>query len=223
MQQSSSYVKPSFPQIEQNHQDSIPNKELIPNKNNLNQTTQKHLLYFSHYCKFSKILLNQLNSKDLLNKVELICVDNRFVKENITYIVLPSNQNMPLPPMIQRVPCLCILPNYEILKGNQILHYFLPVSKTLDEEKEKIDLEPNPFSIQLETSGSYGVTSDNFSFWDSDQEQLKASGNAGMKQMYNYVSVNDNTQENIYTPQEQESNTTNLTLEQLQQQRQNEI
>ena len=222
MQQNSSYVKPSFPQLK-DKKENIPNKELIPNKTNLNKNVQKHLLFFSHYCEFSKSLLNNLNTKGLIDKVEMICIDNRFIKENITYIVLPSQQNMPLPPMIQCVPCLCILPNYEILKGNQILHYFEPIADTLEKEKEKLNLEPNPFSLQNETSGSFGVSSDNFSFWDSDHEQLSASGNGGMKQMYNYVSVHENNSESIYTPQEQESNIPKLSIEQIQQQRQNEI
>ena len=49
-------------------------------------------------------------------------------------------------------------PNYEILKGNQILHYFEPIANTLEKEKEKLNLEPNPFSLQDETSGSFGVS-----------------------------------------------------------------
>lgn len=203
-----------------------PNLQLTPNKRNLNQDEQKHLLFFSQYCKHSKHLLEELNKKGLLNKVEMVCVDNRFQKENITYVVLQNNQSMPIPPMINSVPTLCITPNHEILKGNQILPYFVPMSKTLDEEKEKIHLEPNTFDLGSETNGNFGVCSDSFSFWDTNHEELSASGNGGMKQMYSYASIFDDSQQDgqIYTPQEEsKSSNQGMTLEQLQQQRQNEL
>ena len=69
----------------------------------------------------------------------------------------------------------------------------------------------------------FGVSSDNFSFWDSDHEELSASGNGGMKQMYDYVAVENNNMEQIYTPPDQSEVKNNISLEQLQQQRQNEI
>ena len=60
MQQNSSYVVPSYPQLNNNSSKQIPNKELIPNKTNLNNQETKHLLFFSHYCNHSKKLLNEL-------------------------------------------------------------------------------------------------------------------------------------------------------------------
>ena len=59
---------------------------------------------------------------------------------------------MPLPPMINSVPTLCILPNHEILKGRKIIHYFEPVSKTLQDERSKINKEPNPFIMNVYTT-----------------------------------------------------------------------
>ena len=228
MQQNTSYVVPSYPQLNQKknnapNQQMVPNQQMIPNKMNLNQSNTKHLLFFSQYCNHSKSLLNELNTKNQLDKVELICIDQRFIKDNITYIILPNQQNMPLPPMIQSVPTLCILPNHEILKGMQILHYFVPISKSLDEERSQLNIEPNPFSIQKETTGTYGVSSDHFSFWDSNEDELSASGNGGTKQMYDYVSVSNPNEEQIYTPQEQTDSKPNISLDALQQQRMNEI
>ena len=43
-----------------------PNLQLTPNKRNLNQDEQKHLLFFSQYCKHSKHLLEELNKNCLL-------------------------------------------------------------------------------------------------------------------------------------------------------------
>jgi hypothetical protein len=215
MNPTSSYVTPSFAKMQ--------NQEMIPNKKNLNKDDTKHLLYFSNYCKHSKTLLEEMNSKSLLDKVELLCIDNRYIKDNITYISVQNNQYMPLPPMINSVPTLCILPNHEILKGNEIVHYFLPISKTIHEERNQVNLEPNPFSIGGECNSAHGVYSDNFSFWDTDQKELSASGNGGTKQMYNYVSVHEPNDEQIYTPQEETNDKKNINLEELQQQRQNEI
>lgn len=230
MNQNSSYVVPNYPQLNEKKEDlnkprNMPNQQMMPNKNNFNVEQTKHLLFFSNYCNHSKTLLGELNKRNVLDSLELICIDNRFLKEKITYICLNNNQNMPLPPMINSVPTLCILPNHEILKGKQILGYFNPVSKNIQQEREKINLEPNPFSIGGETIGQYGVSSDNFSFWDSNSDELSASGDGGTRQMYNYVSINDgNKNDSIYTPSEEiKENKMKMTLEQLQQQRQQEI
>ena len=230
MNQNSSYVVPNYPKIndpnkDMNQPSHMPNQQMIPNKNNLNKETTKHLLFFSNYCNHSKELLGKLNKNNILQSLDIICIDNRFVKNNITYITLTSNQNMPLPPMINSVPTLCILPNHEILKGKQIIEYFNPVSKNIQEEREKINLEPDAFSLCNETTHGYGVSSDSFSFWDTNPEDLSASGNGGMRQMYNHVSIHqDNETGSIYTPNEEiKENKMKMTLEQLQQQRQNEI
>uniref|UniRef100_A0A6C0KLF3 Uncharacterized protein n=1 Tax=viral metagenome TaxID=1070528 RepID=A0A6C0KLF3_9ZZZZ len=220
MQQNSSYVVPSYPQL---NQPQPPNEKMTPNKNNLGIVTPKHLLFFSNLCQHSKSLLNEMNTKGMIQKVNLICIDNRIVKNNTTFIVLPNQQEMPLPPMINSVPTLCILPNHEILKGRKIIHYFEPVSKTLQDERSKMNKEPNPFSMNGDTTGSFGVSSDQFSFWDTNAEELSASGNGGTKQMYNYASVYGQEQEQIYTPPEQTTTNQPMSIEKLQQQRQNEI
>ncbi len=222
MNQQNSYVIPQYPQMQKNESKQ---EDRIPNKKIMNQGDTNHLLFFSHYCPHSKSLLEELNKRNKLEHVELICIDNRFTKDNIIYITLQQNQNMPLPPMINSVPTLCILPNHEILKGGQIKHYFLPITKTLEEEKIKINQEPNSFDIGQETNGMFGVSSDHFSFWDSSEDDLSASGNGGMKQMYSYATIEgDNQHGQIYTPQEDSKESKQkMSLEQLQQQRQNEL
>ena len=55
----------------------------MPNKNNLNKTNTKHLLFFSELCSHSKELLTNLKQKNLLDKVQLICIDNRYIENNI--------------------------------------------------------------------------------------------------------------------------------------------
>ena len=232
MNQNNSYTVPTYPQLNNKNNENNDNNEhyyqlnknLIPNKTNLNVKENKHLLFFSSLCNYSKELIEIMKKNDFIEKVDLICIDQRFIKDNITYISLVNNQIMPLPPMINSVPTLCILPNYEILKGpKQIQNYFKPITENITEERNQINLEPNPFSLENETIGSFGVSSDNFSFWDTNNDELSASGNGGERQMYNYSSINNKSSE-IYTPQEETNNTKlNISLEQLEQQRKNDI
>jgi hypothetical protein len=69
--------------------------------------------------------------------------------------------------------------------------------------------------------------SDQYSFLDQDPDSLKAGGNGGMRQMHNYVDLNYS--DNISTPaDEHEYKNSNkisgdLTVEQLQQQRESEL
>tara|TARA_B110001450_G_scaffold256386_1_gene286693 strand:- start:529 stop:1152 length:624 start_codon:yes stop_codon:yes gene_type:complete len=201
------------------------NMKMIPNKQNLNKTNTKHLLFFSEMCTHSKEILGDLKQKHLLDKVKLISIDNRYVENNTTHIYLNNNQTMPLPPMITCVPTLCIMPNYEILKGGQIMEYFAPMSKTINEERKQINMEPNAFSLGAETNGSFGVSSDSFSFWDTNSDELSAQGDGGKRQMYTYASIEsiNNHSEQIYTPTQEASNEQPVTLDQIQQQRNNEL
>lgn len=202
------------------------NIRMMPSKQDLNKINEKHLLFFSELCKHSQELLGNMKQNKLLDKVQLISIDNRHVEKNVTYIHLNSQQFMPLPPMITCVPTLCIMPNYEILKGGQIIDYFAPMSKNIEDERQQLNMEPNAFSLESETNGSFGVSSDSFSFWDTDHAELSAQGNGGTRQMYTYASIESASEhsEQIYTPLEQTDDKVQpVTLDQIQQQRNNEI
>jgi hypothetical protein len=149
----------------------------------------KHELYYSQYCKYSTTILQELNKAGMQQKFNYICIDKRFVKNNITYIQLPNGQHFPLPPMINRVPILLLKPKFEILSGNQILEYIKPQAKTIQEEKTMIYAEPNPFDLSRDTLRSSGVASDNYSFLDMEPNELAPEGNGGMRQMYSYATV----------------------------------
>jgi len=149
----------------------------------------KHELYYSQYCKYSSSILQELNKAGLQQKFNYICIDKRFVKNNITYIMLPNGQHFPLPPMINRVPILLLKPKFEILSGNQILEYIKPQAKTIKEEKTMLYEEPNPFDLSRDTLRSSGVASDYYSFLDMSPQELTPEGNGGMRQMYSYATV----------------------------------
>lgn len=216
MNQNSSYIVPNHPQI----------KPEQMNTKNLNDTASKHILYYSNYCKHSQELLKLLQKESLIDNLELINIDYRYMKGNITYLKLPNNQSFPLPPMINCVPTLCLMPNYEILSGSKIVNFFKPIHENIDQERNSINMEPNPYCLDKETIGSYGVSSDSFSFYDSNEHDLSASGNGGIRQMYNYASFQGNNQDenSIVTPMDQgREKKINISLEQLQQRRNMEI
>ena len=178
-------------------------------------------LYFSKYCKYSSKILEELNRNGMNDKFIYISIDKRFVKNNVTYIMNPNGSSFALPPMINRVPVLLLKPNHEILSGNQILEYIKPQAKNIKEEKTMLHNEPNPFSLNMDNGNVYGVKSDNFSFLDSSPDELSAQGTGGVRQMYNYSTLDQES--SIETPMLSDKTAKlNMTVEQLEQQR-NEI
>jgi len=175
-------------------------------------------LYFSKYCKHSGKIIEQLNKNGVNDKFIYISIDKRFTKNNVTYILNPDGSSFPLPPMINRVPVLLLKPNYEILSGDQILEYIKPQAKNMNEERTLINQEPNPFSLNLDMANSFGVSSDNYSFLDTTPDDLSAKGNGGIRQMYNYATIDQ--EQFIKTPLENDKSVKlNMTLEQIEQQR----
>lgn len=183
---------------------------------------ERSQLFYSKYCEHSKIILEELNKSGFHDKFEFICIDKRVTDKNIIYILDNNNNKIKLPPMINRVPVLLLKPNYEILSGNQILDYIKPQSKTIEQEEKLLFNEPNSFSLGKDNSLT-GVSSDKFSFIDSTSDELSASGNAGLRQMYNYYSI-DNKDETIITPMESDKKQKlNMNIEQLEEKRRSEL
>jgi hypothetical protein len=182
----------------------------------------KHELYFSHYCKHSSAILQELNKAGMQTKFNYICIDKRVVKDNITYILLPNGQQFPLPPMINRVPVLLLKPKFEILSGNQILDYIKPQAKTIQEEKTMLYAEPNPFDLSRDTLRSSGVASDHYSFLDMGPQELAPQGNGGMRQMYSYATIDGETPMEVPLLEDKKSKM-NYSLEDIEQMRNQEF
>ena len=83
--------------------------------------------------------------------------------------------------------------------------------------------EPSPFSLNNDCIGGYGVASDTFSYWDQSSDDLSAKGNGGMRQLYNYATIDSNMR--IEAPKEDYApdKIGSVSLENLQQQRNKEI
>ena len=97
-------------------------------------------------------------------------------------------------------------------------------SVALNNEATGFNGEPNAFSLGRESMGSgFGVASDNYSFLDQSADELSAKGNGGMRQLYNYATIDFvdkiETPPDTYSPDKVGS----VSLEQLQQKRQSEI
>ena len=184
------------------------------------------ILYYSKFCEHSNKLLQTL-SKTNQKDIHFICIDKR-VKDasNKMFIVLENGQKIIMPENVNRVPALLLLnQNYQVLYGEAILNHLKPKQEVEVRRATQNNMEPMAFSFG---SGGFGdIVSDAYSFLDQGSEELEAKGNGGMRQMHNYVDLNYS--DKISTPNdEQEYKGANkisgeLTIEQLQQQRDSEL
>jgi hypothetical protein len=187
------------------------------------------ILYYSNFCEHSRKLLQTLSKTDIKKDIHFICIDKR-VKDNNnkTFIILENGNKILMPDNINRVPALLLLnQSYNVLYGDAILEHFRPVQQKMVKQATFNNMEPLAFSFG---GGSFGnVVSDQYSFLDMDAESLKATGNGGMRQMHNYVDLNMSDQMSIQCPADdhdyKKSNKMpeGLTVEQLQQQREQEF
>ena len=157
------------------------------------------ILYYSNFCEHSKKLLQQISKANVTSDIHFICIDKR-VKDtnNKTFIVLENGQKIIMPENVNRVPALLLLnQGYNVLYGEAIINHFKPKQEVAVRQATKNNMEPMAFSF----GGGFGaIVSDTFSFLDQNDEELKATGNGGTRQMHNYVDLNYVDKFNINTP-----------------------
>ena len=155
------------------------------------------ILYYSNFCENSKTLLSNISKSSVKNDLHFICIDKRIQKNGETYVILENQQHIILPKTINAVPALLLITqNYKVLFGDEIVEYLKPVHNPVSVQKEiSMPLEPTAFSMN---TSMYGVNSDNYSFLDQNSDDLSAKGNGGLRQMYNYASLD--YQDKINTP-----------------------
>jgi hypothetical protein len=135
------------------------------------------------------------SKSELKNDTHFICIDKRFrSKENgATYIILENQQKIVLPPQIQKVPAMLLLKEgNKVIFGNEITERVKGRDMNINARATGYNGEPMAFSLGNDNIGGFGVASDNFSFWDQGSDELLAKGNGGMRQLYNYATINDN-------------------------------
>tara|TARA_Y100001970_G_C14241905_1_gene865463 strand:- start:677 stop:1225 length:549 start_codon:yes stop_codon:yes gene_type:complete len=156
------------------------------------------ILYYSNYCDNSNKLLSSLSKSSIKDNLHFVCIDKRIQKNNSTYVILENNQELLLPNTINAVPALMILNNdYKVLFGDDIVNYLKPVQQINQQKATNFNAEPSAFSLN---DGLSGIHSDNFSFLDQNNDDLAAKGDGGMRQLYNYATINH--VEKIDTPEE---------------------
>ena len=184
------------------------------------------ILYYSKFCEHSNKLLQTLSKSDNSKDIHFICIDKRIKDtNNKMFIVLENGQKIIMPENVNRVPALLLLnQGYQVLYGEAILNHLKPKQEQAVKKATQNNMEPMAFAF----GGGFGdVTSDSYSFLDQGSDELEAKGNGGLRQMHNYVDLNYS--DNITTPaDEQDYKTSNkisgeLTIEQLQQQRESEL
>ena len=183
------------------------------------------ILYYSNFCEHSKKLLQSVTKANVSKDIHFICIDKRTKdSNNKIYIILENGQKIIMPENVSRVPALLLLnQNYQVLYGESIVKYLKPKQEIMVKKATQNNLEPMAFAF----GGSGSVSSDQYSFLDMDSDSLSAKGNGGTRQMHNYVDLNYS--DNISTPEDEHdykgSNkiSGDLTVEQLQQQREQDL
>jgi hypothetical protein len=185
------------------------------------------ILYYSKFCEHSNKLLQTLSKTNVQKDIHFICIDKRVKDSNgKMFIVLENGQKIIMPENVNRVPALLLLnEGYQVLYGESILNHLKPKQEVAVKKATQNNMEPMAFSFG--GGGFSDIVSDSYSFLDQGAEELEAKGSGGMRQMHNYVDLNYS--DNITTPGDDHdykgSNkiSGDLTVEQLQQQREAEL
>ena len=185
------------------------------------------ILYYSNYCKHSQKLINILTKNNMSDKISFICVDKRKKDphNNQVFLFLENGNKVILPPNIQRVPCLLLVKNkYQLVYGDNIIKRFHNDIKKENAKATRFEGEPMAYSF-LGGSGGTNIFSEKFTSLSLSADELSAKGTSSRRPLYNYVSYNDdmnliNTPDDNYKP---DKISTDLTIDQLQQQRITEI
>lgn len=184
------------------------------------------IIYYSNSCDRCKSVLSALSKSQVSNDIHFLCIDKRVKSSNgSVHILTETGEQVLLPPQVNRVPALLLLnKGHMVLYGDQILQHFQPKNVALNNEATGFNGEPNAFALGRESMGSgFGVASDNYSFLDQSADELSAKGNGGMRQLYNYATIDlvdkIETPPDTYSPDKVGS----VSLEKLQQQRNSDI
>lgn len=182
------------------------------------------ILYYSNQCENSRKILQTISKGSVHKDIHFMCIDKRVRVGNAWYIVLENGERVILPPQVDRVPALLLMADgHKIMFGEQIKQYLQPRIVVANNAATQNNGEPFAFSIFKDGLGGHGVTSDSFSFLDQNSDELSAKGNGGLRQMYNYATVD--FRDSINTPAEDyvPDKIGSVSMDQLQQKRNSDI
>ena len=148
------------------------------------------ILYYSNFCENSKKILSILSKSEVKNNVHFICIDKRIQKNNKIYVILDNYQEILLPNNITSVPSLLsIKDNYKVIVGENILNYLNPVINNMQNNMQN-NIIDEPVSFSINSTPMSGIVSDVYSFLDQSTDELSAKGEGGLRQLYNYSTIN---------------------------------
>jgi len=164
------------------------------------------ILYYSNFCEPSKKLLQTVSKTQNVNNIHFVCIDKRVKDTNgKVFIVLQTGQKLLMPENVTRVPALLLLnQNYKVIYGDDIYKHLRPQVTQEIKQATKNNMEPINFQDGFDTFGGFsgGIVSDNFSFLDQTDNELSVKGNGGLRQIHNYVTLNDSINLTINSPQD---------------------
>ena len=185
------------------------------------------ILYYSNYCKHSQNIIQTLVKSSLTDKISFICIDKRArdPSNGQIYITLENGGKVIMPPNIHSVPSLLIVKEqYRVLMGDDIIKHLHPQIKNTMSSNIASIVEPSGYFLTASTGGT-NIMSEKFTSYDMTPDELSAKGNGQSRQLYNYISVqNDmnliNTPPDDYRPDKVSND---VTLDKLQQTRMDDI
>lgn len=185
------------------------------------------IFYYSNYCKHSQKVLQTLVKGDIVSKISCVCIDNRKKDPatNQTYIFMENGSKVIMPPTLHSVPALLLVNDrYRIIFGDEITKHFHP--QLINKQGVLSQGQGEPMAFQLnKSSGGTNIVSEAFTFYDAPHEELSAKGKGPSRQMYNYVTT-DNDLFSIETPDDNykpDKVSEHVTIDNLQQKRIDEL
>ena len=184
-------------------------------------------LYYSNYCKHSQRILHFLVKGNLANKVNFLCIDKRErdVKNNQIFIILEDGKRVVMPPNVQSVPALLLVQyGYRVILGDDIIQHFQHAANS-ETKKKMMSQEIEPVGISLDSTNGMNVTSEQYTMYNLTPQELSAKGTGSRRQLYNYVSANEEiisiqTPPDTYQPDKVSND---ITVDTIQQKRIDEI
>lgn len=165
------------------------------------------ILYYSNFCEPSKKLLQTVSKTQNVNNIHFVCIDKRVKDANgKIFIVLQNGQKLIMPENVTRVPALLLLnQNYKVIYGDDIYKHLRPQVAQEIKQATKNNMEPINFQDGFGAFGGFssgGIVSDNYSFLDQSDSELSVKGDGGLRQMHNYVTLNDSMNLTMKLPQD---------------------
>ncbi len=165
------------------------------------------ILYYSNFCEPSKKLLQTISKTQNANNIHFICIDKRVKDANgKIYIILQTGQKILMPENVTKVPALLLLnQNYKVIYGDEIYRHLKPQVQQQMQQATKNNMEPINYQDGFSTFGGFsgGIVSDNYSFLDQTESELGTKGDGGLRQMHNYVLLNESNNFSMKLPQDE--------------------